>query len=208
MHSVSGGPGRPPALIQEAVYQLGPCAVEFLWKSRWSRLTQEPLPEYTEHWIFPSSSSSLELLCHHGRVTILIKHPDIQQEQCSEKTISYVSQVLALPRVHSSPWIQSSVTKILHLCEMFFSCFKLLLNLETTSSFFPCFEKCSWMFSLDSKWLRWSTRCLGNFQNEWSLPQENHIKLKTVREQDWLIIWVDLVWTNFLWKEMWEQKPH
>lgn len=32
MHSVSGGPGRPPALIQEAVHQLGPCAVEFLWE--------------------------------------------------------------------------------------------------------------------------------------------------------------------------------
>lgn len=140
-----------------------------------------------------------------------VSHPPNQAcrhhwEQCTGNLISY--QFSYFPR-YTAPhgFTPPAVAKILHCCEMF-----LVPNSWWTQYsvfiFFLPFEDCWWMFSLDSKWLRWSTRCLGNFQNEWSQPQENHIKLKTVREGDWLIIWVDLVRTNFLWKETWEQNPH
>lgn len=147
-------------------------------------------------------------MCCCGWVTLLIKHTDIHWEQCTGNLVSYETQILTF--AISTQLLMDSVLRQWQKFCILVKCFlfQTLGELTTVSSFFLPFEDCWWMFSLDSKWLRWSTRCLGNFQNEWSQPQENHIKLKTVREGDWLIIWVDLVRTNFLWKEMWEQNPH
>lgn len=168
--------------------------------------------QYNRALNFPSAKSkgswltaSLELSCHCGWVTLVNLHTNLHQEQCAGNSVSYMSRVLAPSNAFSSLCIQSSnCDKIFHLCEIFHLCvlFQILTELRNTSLFIPCFEASWFIFFLDSKWLRWSTRCLANFQNEWSLPQENHIKLKTVREWDWLIIRVDVVRTNFLSKEI------